>query len=870
MSPVLEQPTTRRRRRRALPRSRALVRAGALLTATALGAVGMVLPAEASTGTANDGATATGPDTVVVGQSIHLEGEGWVAPAAAGGGGSVIGVKLDDSNLTTQPPPTNPVNNQPVTIVWGLVKADSDGSWTADLPFPTTANADPASGFDASSWVAGTSHNVRLLTGSLLPGDQPRTVSLPFQVVQAAANATVAATASNGGRGADPAQVNLSVSGQGFTPAASTTVTVDATAATWSTAPTVAADGTFSGGRIVYAPGALRAGSHTVSVSDGTHTADTTVSTTPALSWSGLTAGSDGVLTLANLPTGATLPALSLGDVQFDLSSATTADDGGKATVGYSIPSDAALGTQTLTITQANPSATYTASVKISPSSATFGEDDYTVVTSPDALQQGLYQSAYGAKTDSVFATSANVTTTSTIYKLDPDTLAVRDSVVPAYVSGDSGPLYAAYGVGVDDVHGYVWVTQTRQNSVAVYRQDDLSLVKQFPASTVSHSRDVIYDPATDRVFVSSASEGSSGDGYVSVFDGSSLEKITDVQTGPRTGFSPMSLTLDPKTDTVYTVSSTSSKLGRIDAKTLGFSTVDLAGLPAGARASGVAVDPVGKRVYVASQNVDGLLVANLTSGATIATVPTGAGALNVAFDPVNKLVYVANFGGTTISVASATGTLLANLPFARPNHVAANGKGAVYAVNKDTPNTVIRITPVGVNGTTPQISGTPAVGRKLTAVPGTWTPGTKLSYQWQRNGTAIKGATKKVYPVVAADKGKQLTVTVTGTLKGHPSVSLTSDAVTVGTGKLASSKPTIAGTPKVGKTLTAVPGSWTAGTAFSYTWYANGKLLNGQTAKTLRLPASLAGKKVAVKVTGVLKGYTTVTRTSAVVVVKR
>jgi uncharacterized membrane protein len=68
----------------------------------------------------------------------------------------------------------------------------------------------------------------------------------------------------------------------------------------------------------------------------------------------------------------------------------------------------------------------------------------------------------------------------------------------------------------------------------------------------------------------------------------------------------------------------------------------------------------------------------------------------------------------------------------------------------------------------TPKISGTAQVGKKLTAKPGSWKPskGVKLTFQWQRNGTKIKGATKKTYTLKTADKGKKITVKVTATKK--------------------------------------------------------------------------------------------------------
>jgi hypothetical protein len=62
-----------------------------------------------------------------------------------------------------------------------------------------------------------------------------------------------------------------------------------------------------------------------------------------------------------------------------------------------------------------------------------------------------------------------------------------------------------------------------------------------------------------------------------------------------------------------------------------------------------------------------------------------------------------------------------------------------------------------------PSIKGTAAVGKKLTAYIGTWDDGTTISYQWKRNGLAIKGATKVSYSLTKADLGKLITVEVTG-----------------------------------------------------------------------------------------------------------
>ena len=79
-----------------------------------------------------------------------------------------------------------------------------------------------------------------------------------------------------------------------------------------------------------------------------------------------------------------------------------------------------------------------------------------------------------------------------------------------------------------------------------------------------------------------------------------------------------------------------------------------------------------------------------------------------------------------------------------------------------------------------PTITGTAKVGSTLTAVPGTWGPApVTLTYQWKANGVAIVGATASTYKPVAADAGKTLTVTVTGTKTGYTTASKTSAATT-------------------------------------------------------------------------------------------
>jgi hypothetical protein len=74
-----------------------------------------------------------------------------------------------------------------------------------------------------------------------------------------------------------------------------------------------------------------------------------------------------------------------------------------------------------------------------------------------------------------------------------------------------------------------------------------------------------------------------------------------------------------------------------------------------------------------------------------------------------------------------------------------------------------------------PKISGKPHVGRTLKARHGAWTAGTTFSYTWHANGKRIKRATAATLRLTRAQKGKRVSVTVTGKKPGYTTVSRTS-----------------------------------------------------------------------------------------------
>ncbi|WMJ69166.1 ATP-binding protein [Stenotrophomonas sp. 24(2023)] len=359
-----------------------------------------------------------------------------------------------------------------------------------------------------------------------------------------------------------------------------------------------------------------------------------------------------------------------------------TVDADGTFKTQLGIPADAVPGTHPVVVRASQPDAATVLKLRVSPQLPLSGQQRFA--TQSNRLVPGLYQSAYSAASNAVYVTSAvgrPPVTQSQLLKVDPKSLKVSKAITPAVVpDGKGGSVFAVYGVGVDDTQGTVWVTNTRQDTVAVYRQSDLSLVHQFPVGAVPHARDVVIDGTHGRAFASAT-----GEDHLSVFDTKTLAPLAPITlaSGVDDGkFVPMSLVLDEKAGKLFTVSIGTPEAAVIDVAS---GKVDkVIDLGNSVSASGVAYDAAQGRLYVASQGTDNLLIVDVAAGKVLHDVPVGAGALNVAFDPTSGLAYVSSRGAGTVTVVDRSGTVVGNLDGGTlPNHVRADGKGSVFAVNK-------------------------------------------------------------------------------------------------------------------------------------------------------------------------------------------
>ncbi len=153
-----------------------------------------------------------------------------------------------------------------------------------------------------------------------------------------------------------------------------------------------------------------------------------------------------------------------------------------------------------------------------------------------------------------------------------------------------------------------------------------------------------------------------------------------------------------------------------------------------------------------------------------------------------------------TDTVVSGTPTLstdatTASPPGDYPINISVEGLSATNYTFEGAPGTLtVQASPV--DGLAPQIEGTPRVGQTLTASPGPVDPDdATLTYQWQRSGTPIVGATDPIYKLERIDAGRRITVTITASAPERTSQAATSPPtpfVTSSRGKLFLTSTTI------------------------------------------------------------------------------
>ncbi|WP_449623500.1 DUF5074 domain-containing protein [Rothia mucilaginosa] len=336
----------------------------------------------------------------------------------------------------------------------------------------------------------------------------------------------------------------------------------------------------------------------------------------------------------------------------------------------------------------------------------------------------GQFQVAYSKKTNKIWVagTADRDEHVSTIARIDANSLKIEAVAELPIVKNDKGYSYeGAYGITVDDEEGTVWVTSTRDNSVAVYDQATMKqlwtnagLSKDDP-NWIEHPREVRVDHESGKAFVT-------GRFFVSAIDlkTKQVEKI-QLEGAPDGGTRYISMNILVDGGKLYVPERTGGKLFVIDTKTFKVEkTISVKGDKDGeVRPSDIAIDHSQNEIYVSSQGVkganSGVSIYDATTHEFKKFIPVGTQALALDNDEANDLVYVSDFGTGKVGVidGGAADKLIAEVAMngGKANDLVVLPNGSVIAVDKQAGATAT--VPYVLDGTTGTVSTSSQVTSK-------------------------------------------------------------------------------------------------------------------------------------------------------------
>ncbi len=340
----------------------------------------------------------------------------------------------------------------------------------------------------------------------------------------------------------------------------------------------------------------------------------------------------------------------------------------------------------------------------------------------------GQFQVGYSKKNHKLFVPTVGARggLASSLARVDADTLQTEAFAELPVKKNDKGQYgyTSAYGVTVDDVDGTVWVTNTTDNSVAVYDQQTLKLiwtnegVKEDDPNWIEHPRSVLVDHESGKAFVT-------GRFFVSAIDlkTKQVEKI-QLEGAPDGGTRYVSMNLFLDGGKLYVPERTGGKLFVVDTKTFKVEkTIQTQGEDSNVevRPSDVAVDHSLNEIYVSSQGVkgvnSGISVYDLQTGAFKKFVKFGTQALALEHDEDRDLVYVTDFGTGKVAVFDGRADEVigeVEMNGAAANDVTLLKDGSVLVLDKKDRDEKVTL-PYVLNGTTGEIT----TASEYTTLPG-------------------------------------------------------------------------------------------------------------------------------------------------------
>jgi len=162
-------------------------------------------------------------------------------------------------------------------------------------------------------------------------------------------------------------------------------------------------------------------------------------------------------------------------------------------------------------------------------------------------------------------------------------------------------------------------------------------------------------------------------------------------------------------------------------------------------------------------------------------------------------------------------------------------------------------------------ISGTPLVGKALTATGSTFDFTSTIGYQWLRDSQPILNQNQSTYTLTFADDTHLISCLVTTNKTGFSPASTTTPALRVSSSRAPSAS--IVGNPAVGSTLVAKPEIDDI-TQVTYKWFRDGRSIAGATSGSYTPIAADLGKAITVTTTVSQAGFPKNITTSSPVVI--
>lgn len=325
----------------------------------------------------------------------------------------------------------------------------------------------------------------------------------------------------------------------------------------------------------------------------------------------------------------------------------------------------------------------------------------------------GQYQIRHSKNGKIFIAGSNRDMSTSTIARLDEKTLQIEAIATLPITRAGTGynagyKNLGAFGIDVDDENGTIWVTNTRDNAVSVYDQNNLNLLwtnygaQEGDENWIEHPREVKVDVASGKAFVT-------GRFFVSAID-LKTHKVEKIKVGgDEEGKRYISMNTTIHDGKLYVPERTTGKIYVIDTSTFKVlqeiqTHADVEGVDV--LPSDIAIDVSEQEIYVSAQGSydrqsgeskgnSGVTVYDLKTGEYKKSIPFGKQALSLVNDEDRDLVYVTDFATGKVGVIDGRADrLIGEVQSASKgaNDITLGADGEVYIANKDdfAPDTTI------------------------------------------------------------------------------------------------------------------------------------------------------------------------------------